>query len=573
MNPATTSLVLSGGLVVVLSVRLAVRTGARATGGLLACGGAALIATGLLDDPHTVDVASVVAAQFGGLAVLAYPRVPRRDIATWLAALAVCSGIGWVLDMAGPNGLSLAMLTCLLVPLAQVWWRLEAGEPARPLLWMLTVVISVSLLGLLLVFIDQSGRMPWLFALYFPLFALIPVAAAVGVTSPDAIDVRGIASALAVNVAAGVGIFAGYGVIAATWEGASGHPLGAGVGGVVALGCAVLFEPLRRQLRLVSDEVLFGVRPDPLAAMGRVAPGIGDDPESALESVRAALVLPYLAFRMEHLPVVAVGERAEHHRVLPVHLDAEEAGELVVGLRAGDLRLPAADAKVLALAGPLLAQSMRARALADRLQEARQAAAGVREEERLRLRRDLHDGLGPRLSGIAFRADAARLSLGDPEDAADQLSRVRAEAVAAIREIRELVYGMRPPALDEVGLVEALRLQTAGMRTPGGQVLQVSMVAGDVPVLPAAVEVAAYRIVVEALLNAARHSGSESATVRMCADSAVLSVEVRDGGASSGGPAWRPGVGISSMRERAAELGGTVTVGDGTVRAELPLQT
>ena len=152
---------------------------------------------------------------------------------------------------------------------------------------------------------------------------------------------------------------------------------------------------------------------------------------------------------------------------------------------------------------------------------------------------------------------------------AEHLARVRAETVAAIREIRQLVYAMRPPALDEVGLIEAIRLQADELRTPDGDAVRVELVVDNLPDLPAAVEVAAYRIVMEALTNAARHSGSDLATARLAGAGDALAVEVRDGGATTG--MWRPGVGISSMRERAQELGGTLTATAGVVRAELPL--
>jgi signal transduction histidine kinase len=197
------------------------------------------------------------------------------------------------------------------------------------------------------------------------------------------------------------------------------------------------------------------------------------------------------------------------------------------------------------------------------------ASASAREEERRRLRRDLHDGLGPRLTGIAFTADAAKLASTD-DNAAPMLERIRLEAETAIHEIRELVYGMRPPALDELGLLGAITVKTEAF--PG---LRVDVEADDLPPLPAAVEVAADRIVIEALTNVARHSGATRAGVglRVCGDR--LTVSVADNGATRGD--WLPGIGLTSMKERAGELGGTL-VFDGTpqgstVSAELPLPT
>ena len=238
------------------------------------------------------------------------------------------------------------------------------------------------------------------------------------------------------------------------------------------------------------------------------------------------------------------------------------SGELVVGLRPGDLTFSSDDEHVLRLTVPLLAQTLRARALAADLQESRGQTITAIEEERRRLRRDLHDGLGPRLSGIAFTSDAARnLIRSDPAGADELLRTLRAETVTAIEDIRRLVYAMRPPALDELGLVPALRQQAAGLQTVDGGPLVVTVVApDDLPQLPAAVEVAAYRIVVEALANICRHTSSP--TARVCLDlvPAGLTIAVEDEGGASGTD-WTPGVGLASMRERAAELGGTLTYG------------
>jgi len=135
-----------------------------------------------------------------------------------------------------------------------------------------------------------------------------------------------------------------------------------------------------------------------------------------------------------------------------------------------------------------------------------------------------------------------------------------------------LVYAMRPPALDELGLVRALEQQALALRTPGGQPLRVTIEAGELPQLPAALEVAAYRIVIEALTNAARHSGGDEAAVHIGVDGGILRLEITDCG-SARGP-WQSGVGVSSMRERAAELGGQLVAGPtpagGRVAATLP---
>jgi signal transduction histidine kinase len=306
-----------------------------------------------------------------------------------------------------------------------------------------------------------------------------------------------------------------------------------------------------------------------------VAGHIGDDPVLAVRAIREALVVPYTAVRVDGKPVAQSGVPVTDTRTLPLGLGDGPPAELVVGLRAGDLRLSPGDEHVLSLVGPLLAQTLRANALAADLQAAREGTIAALEEERRRLRRDLHDGLGPRLSGIAFTSDAARNSLrSDPDTTDALLVALRAETVTAIDDIRRLVYAMRPPALDELGLVPALRQQAGALRTTNGDPLRVTITASHVPSeLPAAVEVAAYRIVMEGLTNVARHSDSETADVRLTVEAGDLVIEVTDLGAKES--PWSTGVGIASMRERAGELGGVLTAGGGPgggqVRAVLPL--
>jgi signal transduction histidine kinase len=327
-------------------------------------------------------------------------------------------------------------------------------------------------------------------------------------------------------------------------------------------------------LRGVVDEILFGDRPDPLDAAARVVGRVGDDPVLALRAIRESLVLPYASLSSGGVELASSGTAVTHVRRLALQLGEDGVGEIVVGLRPGDLTLSAGDERVLRIVAPLLAQTLRARNLAADLQSSRGQAIAAIEEERRRLRRDLHDGLGPTLSGIAFTADAARNTLRREPESADELLRgLRAEAVTAVGEIRRLVYDMRPPALDELGLVPALRQRAAGIRTADGRAMRISVEAPEaLPELPAAVETAAYRIATEALANAARHSGSDEAGLRICVQTGRLSIDVRDAGRN--GQSWTPGVGVSSMRERAAEVGGTLTVTDGdgfVVHALLPI--
>ena len=266
---------------------------------------------------------------------------------------------------------------------------------------------------------------------------------------------------------------------------------------------------------------------------------------------------------------IEVGTRTDHQRVFPIDLDDVHIGDLVVGIRPGDLGLSRDDERVITLSVPMLVQTIRARSQTASLQRARAASASAREEERRRLRRDLHDGLGPRLTGIAFTADAARLAATN-DATAPMLDRIRIEVETAIDEIRELAYGLRPPALDELGLVGAIKVKADAF-----QGLPIVIEGRDLPALPAAVEVAAYRIVIEALTNVVRHSGATRARVQLRSGGDCLTVDISDNGSS--GREWVPGIGLTSMRERANELSGRVTYRctptGSTVTAELPLET
>jgi signal transduction histidine kinase len=191
------------------------------------------------------------------------------------------------------------------------------------------------------------------------------------------------------------------------------------------------------------------------------------------------------------------------------------------------------------------------------LQRSRERLVTAREEERRRLRRDLHDGLGPTLASLTLRLDAARNQLRqNPVETDALLIELKSQTQSAIEDIRRLVYNLRPPALDELGLFSAIQ-EYATNHLRAGLVVRVER-NGEIPKLPAAVEVAAYRIVCEALTNVSKHSRATECDVLLTFNSAVQ-LEVQDNG--FGLPeGMHAGVGMFSMRERAAELGGTFAI-------------
>jgi signal transduction histidine kinase len=213
------------------------------------------------------------------------------------------------------------------------------------------------------------------------------------------------------------------------------------------------------------------------------------------------------------------------------------------------------------------------------LHHSRERIIVAREEERRRLRRDLHDELGPTLASQTFKLDAALDWLDrDPVAARKLLGEVKAQTQATVADIRRLVYELRPPALDELGLVGALRAHVQSLTAANG--LHVTVDAPpDLPPLSAAVEVAAYRIALEALTNVVRHAQAHACQVHLAVVEESLQLDIADDGLGLPAETRREtqaGMGLTSMRERADELGGTCVIenrpGGGTrVYAELPI--
>lgn len=199
---------------------------------------------------------------------------------------------------------------------------------------------------------------------------------------------------------------------------------------------------------------------------------------------------------------------------------------------------------------------MREATLGAALEKSRHAVVNEREEERKRIRRDLHDGLGPLLAGAALSlgaAHAALNSLGQGRETVRIQSLVD-DATTDLRQavvaVRELAYGLRPPALDDAGLLGAI-----SRLTPGPAVVLAVTALGPLDGIPAAVESAAFRIAAEALRNVGRHAQAGRADVVLHRRDSQLTVLVTDDGV---GPDGSPGVGVGvlSMAEFAAEVGG-----------------
>jgi signal transduction histidine kinase len=353
---------------------------------------------------------------------------------------------------------------------------------------------------------------------------------------------------------------------------------------------AVLFQPLRSRLQRSVNRLMYGERDNPSAVTSRLGRRIEATlaPEAMLptvvETIAQALKLPYVAILLKDgegfRSAAAYGSPGAQPEALPLVYQREEIGRLVIASRAPGEQFSTGDRRLLEDLARQAEVAVHAVRLTADLQRSRERLVTTREEERRRLRRDLHDGLGPTLASFALKLEGVRkLVRRKPEDAEVLLSRLTEQTQDTVMDVRRLVYGLRPPALDDLGLVAAIRQQAeshgfvaheafsgaTGDGVSGETGLVFSLEApGNMPTLPAAVEVACYRIAQEAITNVARHAYAKTCRVRLSVDrgASVLELEITDDGAGIPGDRVA-GVGLSSMRERAEELGGTCKVEPG----------
>ena len=373
---------------------------------------------------------------------------------------------------------------------------------------------------------------------------------------------------------------------------------------------ALLLQPLRERLQRAVNRLMYGERDDPYAVLSRLAQRLEATLETdnlldtIAETVAQALRLPYVAIALNEggqfktVAEYCTGQGAERRSIvdevgtltLPLVHQAETIGQLIVAPRTPGEGFSTTDQRLLADIAHQAGVAAQAARLAADLQRSRERLVTSREEERRRLRRDLHDGLGPTLASHSFQLEEAlELLAGDPASGATPdpiaatalLHDLKTQTQAMVADIRRLIYQLRPPALDELGLLGALQIQAAKL-AGANQTLRIAVAATPavLPPLPAAVEVAAYRIVLEALTNVTRHAQARMCHVHLAISAGqpkTLEVTIIDDGL--GLPSQlQAGVGLISMRERAEELGGACLVEAGAtggtrVRARLPLSS
>ena len=472
-------------------------------------------------------------------------------------------------------GLGLGLVVSLgtwVAALAVVWSRHRRADEheRRQLRWLLWAGIVMVLTVAVLALVGQGTLSTIVLAV-----ALVVTATsiAVGIVNPDLADIDSlVAGTLTFAGVAGVLVVVDLTLLAAANQLLDNRPDERDVTLVVLVLAVLVYGPLRSLLAGGVRRLLFGRRGDRYGVVSSFAARLEqiDDVESQLPALTAAVASTFkVAFvRVE---VVAPdggtlssthGEPRGEQQELDIAYGGERIGRLVLPVRGLRSQLTRRDQELLVDLVRQAAIALRSGLLARQVQESRERLVLAREDDRRRIRRDLHDGLGPVLSGVAMRLDAARLATAaDPDKARDLIATSRTDISGALADVRRLVHDLRPPALDDLGLLVALEQQAD--RLQGGTDFEI--LAEGTDNLPAAVEVAAYRIVSEALTNVARHAGAARCSVRLVGGDRALEIWVRDDGRGIPSDVVS-GVGLRSLRERAEELGGQCEVtcpGDG----------
>ncbi|MFN8466853.1 MAG: histidine kinase [Caldilineaceae bacterium] len=363
--------------------------------------------------------------------------------------------------------------------------------------------------------------------------------------------------------------------------------------GVLVTGAvALLAHPIRQWLQRLVNRFLYGERDAPAAVLARLGERLeataaaGQVLPAIADTVGQALKLPYVAVAVQAgsawrpaASYQAAGrsgggqEKWPNLVKTPIFYQRAQIAELWAAPRSAREQLTRADRALLEQVAQHAGPAIHAAQLAADLQRSREQIVLAAEEERRRLQRNLHDGLGPQLASLVLRVDAARNWLHrDPEQADTLLKELKQQMQGAVGDVRRIVYDLRPPVLDQLGLVQAVRQYA---ERAGGEGLEVQVQApAALPALDAAVEVAAYRIILEALANVVNHAGARRCVITLDAGEELLVGITDDGcGLPANAP---PGIGLRSMRARAEELGGVLTLGKASgggtyICARLPL--
>ena len=497
------------------------------------------------------------------------PKADLSDLGSWHNPLAP-TGV-WRFIIQPPIffahfPLSVVVTVAAIVQLVQRWRTGDEFRRQQLLLFACAATLTILTPAIAILF----GGGSWIFAVTsLPL----PIAVGFAILARGLYDLRTAANRTLVWLTLSIAV---AGVLA----------LVIGVGGLLGRGAstpwlswlaagvaAACFAPLRDVLQRGINRLTYGKWTEPyelLAELGQQLEA-SSDVDRLLDDV--ATELRELGLQDVRISAADTAEQDDADDRVAIPLSAYGVLVGTLSYRAGDSQLRPRDRRLLEDLAGHLGGVLHARLLMHDLQRARERLVLGREEERRRLRRDLHDGLGPALAGHLLRLDVIARRLPADSEAAELVDTLRDELRDTVQDVRRLVEGLRPPALDELGLGGALR--QAASRLSSGSGVATSVHCDEVPNLPAALEVAAYRIATEAMTNVIKHAGARTCSIDIRVEPNELAVRVQDDGVGLLGATASQGHGWRTMRERAEELRGsfeTGTTGVGTlVVARLPL--
>lgn len=343
----------------------------------------------------------------------------------------------------------------------------------------------------------------------------------------------------------------------------------------------LVLTPLRDWLQRGVNRWLYGERNRPIEILQKLSAQLelATTPLAALTRLSDVTVnllkLQYLAVRLKSdhgVPLIERGLITPYVETFALKAEGQTVGVLVVGAGAplgNDLRA------MLTTVAQQAGSAAQAHFLSAQVMASRERLVRAREEERRRLRRDLHDGLGPTLAAQQLKLGAARVALYDVKRVDALLLELENGVERAIAEVRQVVDELRPPAIDDLGLFEAIHQRVQDL-TGGSGIKMTLDFHGPLPELLAAVEVASYRIVIEAVMNVLKHAQAQACQIELKVLETSLWITVQDDGIGQA-RLNETGVGIGAMRERCEELGGrfeinTAETGGVRILAMLPLE-
>ena len=470
------------------------------------------------------QVALVAMAASGLLVVLAPVNGRAEDVAlppgVDLDAGSVPMSAAFV-DLAIPVTAA-AIIVGLLATMAGVVvrYRRASGLERDRMRWLVWSVVVMAVVVGLSTFSDLTVVRD---ATIFVIASLPPVAMTIGIVRPTLVPVVDLLNGTVVfGLLSGLLVVVDLGVVAGL-DAVLDDDIGQRqVVLVVLLLTVVLYGPLRQRLTALVRRLVLGDRTNPYDVVAGLASTLEQSDEGAqqlaavADAVASAFGISYVSLEVDRARgerlVATHGSAPAEVRTLPITYRGEEVGRVVLPVRGLRSRLSRRDEQLLGDLVRQAATAARTSQLADELQDNRERLVVAREEERRRIRRDLHDGLGPALSGVVFQLESARLQVAkDPEAAERTIAATSTHIQDVVADVRRLVHDLRPPALDDLGLVGALRQQAERISAAGPRT---TVDAAELGQLSAAVEVAAYRIVGEALTNVTRHASAANVRVR-----------------------------------------------------------